>query len=217
MKAVVVLSGGLNSEFSVNIPTALRCDKVADIHQNYDAVICSSGTTYRKDGTTPPYSEAEGMKRYLMKKGVSAAKIIIEDRSKDTFSNAYYCRLLCLDRYRITEFDVVTSEYHLPRSQYLFDLVCPAPMYKVEYIAALNPVVSVEIIQNRLQHERIVLDFYRMHLSSTYNIVAGDMVTIGRFMIEINPAMTGFRDKHHEELTRQVNTLVNSNITMMLY
>ncbi len=209
MNALIVLSGGLAPNFKPNLPTALRCDRAAEIHHRYDLVICSSGTTYRKAGTHPLYSEAEGMRQYLMDKSVPAAKIIIEDVSKDTFSNAYYSRLLCLDPKGITKFDVVTSAFHLPRSQYVFDLVCPAPMFKVGYIAAVNPVVSTEIMRNRLYHEKMVLEFYQKHLSSTYGIIPGDMNTIGQFMKRYNPAMTGHKDLYHEELTREIAMVID--------
>ncbi len=212
MKALVLLSGGLNSRYVVNNSTAIRCDKVVEIHDQYDYVICSSGTTYRKDGSHPPYSEAEGMKRYLMERGVPVSKIILEETSKDTFSNAYYCRFLCLDPLKIVEFDVLTNKFHLERTQYLFDLVCPAPDYTIDFVAAENPIVSPEILHNRLRHEKTILLFYKKYLLSIYGIIPGDMIALKQFMEKYNHAMTGCKDEYHEELTKDITAVINNRI-----
>lgn len=64
-------------------------------------------------------SEAAVMRALAIKLGVEAARIIVEDRSRNTFENAVYSGRIIGDRgwRRVI---VVTDAYHMPRALYVF-------------------------------------------------------------------------------------------------
>jgi len=61
-------------------------------------------------------------KRFLMDLGVPANKIIIEDKSRDTFENAEFTEKIC-HRLGFTNPILVTSAYHLERAVMSFEKV----------------------------------------------------------------------------------------------
>lgn len=75
-------------------------------------VICSGGQGQGED-----ISEALAMKRYLINKGVSADRIIMEDKSKNTFENLKFSLdLIGNDNSSIA---VVTNNFHIYRAMHL--------------------------------------------------------------------------------------------------
>ena len=81
-------------------------------------VLCTGGGTaqYNKNAT-----EAGQMAKWLQSKGVSKDRIIIEDQSRSTASNAINSYEILSKKYpQVTHLAVVTSDYHLPRSCLLF-------------------------------------------------------------------------------------------------
>ena len=67
-------------------------------------------------------SEAELMKRYAVKLGVPDKKILKEELSRDTISNAYYTKQL-LKRIKAKDIVVVSSEEHIPRVKLVFSKI----------------------------------------------------------------------------------------------
>jgi len=109
MNCLIILGGGLDKDEQLNVQTRLRYDKALEIEDNFDHIICSAGFTYHKEGRERKHSEAEIGRRYLLSRGVAGKKILLEDKSKDTFSNAFYCRRI-IERLKIKEFTVVISD-----------------------------------------------------------------------------------------------------------
>jgi uncharacterized SAM-binding protein YcdF (DUF218 family) len=70
---------------------------------------------------TPPVTEAQAMKRYLVESGVRSRDILIENRSKDTVGNAYYTKRILSKRPEIKNLTVLCAEQHLERVKFLFD------------------------------------------------------------------------------------------------
>ncbi len=202
-KCLIILGGGLRGN-QLNQHTKLRYDKGLAMEKKFDYVICSSGGTYRKEGLQRRISEAEAGKRYLVKNGVSQRKILLEDRSRDTFSNAYYSRKI-LDKLKITAFTVVTSEFHLKKAKFLFQVVFPAVEYRAKFIKSKNGIISTRALKNRRIHERLVLQFYKKHLFTTYGVKKGDMNSIANFLKRHNLATSGRMDQYQRELTEKIN------------
>src|SRR3989338_2310659 len=203
---LIILGGGLNEKEEPNETTQLRYDTAVKVHQKYDFLLISSDRTYRPQGSQHLISEAEAGQRYLLKKGIPATKILLEEQSRDTFSNAYFCRLLFIDPMKIQQFTVLTSQFHLPKSKYVFSLVFPKSQYTVKFKRCPDPTANLSDLQNRYINERIVLQFYKKHLTTTYGIIPGDMETIHQFMENHNPAITGQRDQLHQQLTQKIHS-----------
>jgi uncharacterized SAM-binding protein YcdF (DUF218 family) len=75
-----------------------------------------SGNPWRQE-----YKEADFVKEQLIEMGIPAEDIIKENRSRNTYENAFYTKQL-LDSLKINEpFLLITSAIHMKRSQKVFD------------------------------------------------------------------------------------------------
>ena len=92
--------------------SAVRLQKTLNI-----PIIVSGTETLEYNGTADHI-----VKRFLMDLGVSAKKIILEDKSRDTFENAKFSQEIC-SRLGFTNPILVTSAYHLKRSTMIFKKV----------------------------------------------------------------------------------------------
>jgi hypothetical protein len=205
---LIILGGGLEN-CELNQQTKLRYEKALTIQKKCNHIICSSGFTYKKNHLPSTISEAEAGKRYLVQQGIPAEKIILEDLSKDTFSNAFYCRKI-IDKMgsefkdtKIKNIIVITSAFHMKRSAFVFDLVFPKGKYNLRYVKSRNGIDPLSL-KNRTIHEKLVLHFFMKHLSSTYGVIAGDMGSIERYLNNHNLATSGKMDLHQQTLTAEI-------------
>jgi len=214
MKCLIILGGGLNEKEEPNEHTKLRYDQALKIQNRFDYIICSAGFTYRKEGKGQKISEAEAGKRYLISKKVTPEKIILEDKSKDTFSNAFYCRKI-LDKLKIKEFTVVTSKFHLKKAKFVFKVVFPQKEYQIKFVKSKNGKISKGALRNRKINEKEVLKFYRKHLFNTYGLKRGDLKSIEKFLRNHNLATSGKMDRYQQELTDRINRQIDQRSPLL--
>ena len=79
-----------------------------------DLVVIVSGG----QGNDEPISEALGMKNYLTERGISPDRIILEDKATSTIENIKNTMEI-LDAFDYSAIAVVTTNFHLPRAEYL--------------------------------------------------------------------------------------------------
>ena len=65
-------------------------------------------------GSNEPFTEAEGMRRYLTEKGIAPDRIIMEDRSTSTVENIRYSKELFA--YENSSVLIVTNDFHMCRA-----------------------------------------------------------------------------------------------------
>ncbi|WP_254769309.1 YdcF family protein [Salinilacihabitans rarus] len=69
-----------------------------------------------------PRAECEVMREYALERGVDPDRIVVEDRALDTVGNGYFSRRLVDDLDRtVDSLFLVTADYHVPRSRYVFE------------------------------------------------------------------------------------------------
>lgn len=120
--AIVLLGGGIHSEardltgtgspssgMMSRLVTAVRVQRMTGL-----PMIISGGAAY--SGTR---TEAPVVARIAADLGVPSEKIIIEEKSRDTFENARYTAAICKQQ-RIRKIILVTSAFHMKRSLLLF-------------------------------------------------------------------------------------------------
>ena len=114
-QTVIVLGCGLRGE-RVSVGLAKRLNKAAEYHQNNpDAMIIVSGG----QGPQEDISEALAMKRYLVDKGISEDKIIMEDKSTSTITNFRNSRAIMEEKSMdLSSVVFVTNAYHVYRGAY---------------------------------------------------------------------------------------------------
>jgi len=110
---VIVLGAGIHGE-TVSRPLARRLDAALDYwQQNPGAYIIVTGGL----GNRAVITEAEAMARYLIRRGVPEAQILLEDRSTSTYENLTFAKEI-LDEHFPGGFRAVliTNDFHIYRS-----------------------------------------------------------------------------------------------------
>ncbi|MEJ2684057.1 MAG: YdcF family protein [Candidatus Sulfobium sp.] len=112
--------GAPSEDTLVRVVTVVRLQRRLHI-----PVIVSGGAVF-------PWRRAEAPvdRRFLMDLGVPGDRILVDDKSRDTFENARYVKKIC-EKYRFKNPILVTSAYHMRRSLLIFRLfnmeVTPVP------------------------------------------------------------------------------------------
>lgn len=90
-----------------------RLDLACKLFQNgaVDRLIVSGGL----DGNGSKLTEAEGMKRYLVERGVPAESIVLEPEAKSTYENLLFSKRI-MDRQGWAQAVIVTHVYHGARA-----------------------------------------------------------------------------------------------------
>ena len=110
-EAVIVLGCQVRGEIPSTM-LARRLDAALETLSDHpNAVVVASGG----QGSGEDISEAEAMRRYLLERGVSDERIILEDRSVDTRGNIAYSAELLKER-GIDRVVIVTNEFHQYRA-----------------------------------------------------------------------------------------------------
>ena len=94
---------------------ASRLERAVEYHQkNPDAVIVVSGG----QGKDEKISEALAMERYLVSKGVSADKIIKEDKSTSTYENFEFSAKILSEKF-CDDYSLafITNSFHIYRAE----------------------------------------------------------------------------------------------------
>lgn len=111
--AVIVLGAGIRGE-TPSAPLALRLDKALEYaNKNKEAVIVvSGGQGYQEDIT-----EALAMERYLIKMGLSADRIIKEEKATNTYENLSFSKEI-LERHfnKLFTAVIITNDFHIFRA-----------------------------------------------------------------------------------------------------
>lgn len=112
--AVIVLGAGLRGS-RVSLTLQYRLDLAYEyLKENPDTVLVLSGG--QGEGETVP--EAIAMKSYLLSRGVSADKLILEDRSESTYENFQYSLALLKKRFGPDpKIAFVTTGFHVHRAE----------------------------------------------------------------------------------------------------
>jgi len=135
MKAVVVLGHRLMDNGHPTIELSKRLDLGIELFNKFDAdaIVFSGGMANPSAGIT----EAEVMSQYAISKGTPSSKIILEEKSLDTISNAIFTKELIKNK--CDELYVVTSCYHTRRTSFIFRKVF-GKSYKLnfDYCASLE-------------------------------------------------------------------------------
>lgn len=102
--------GGIRDQLRDRLKVALAS---AEKYPNAYIMVTGGGTASENKKVT----EAGQMAKWLIKKGISGDRIIIEDEARSTIENATYgCKLLYRDYPQVKSLAVITSDYHIWRS-----------------------------------------------------------------------------------------------------
>jgi len=126
----ILLGRGISPRGKLSYGGRKRAKKALQLfkQKKVDRIILSGGHTSHKN---PELSEAGLFSDYLIKKGVPRQKLFLEESSLETIGNAVFSKKVLLKRQFGKNILVITSDYHLPRSLFIFKHVF-GPLYQID-------------------------------------------------------------------------------------
>jgi len=164
---VIVLGGGVRAGGSVPPWVEARLERAFERSAGSPIVCLSAGTVHKPnplDETGRPIFEAVAGARYLIRRGVPPERLFIEACSWDTVGNAYFARMIHTEPRRWLNLLVVTSEFHMPRTEAIFRWVFGLPeglRYNLQFDASANAGIPEPALAERRARERTSLETIR--------------------------------------------------------
>lgn len=131
----------------------------------------------------PKRSEAKAAAEYAISLGVPENKIFLEEKSQDTIGNAFFTKINFLEPKKWENIIIVTSEFHIKRTKYLFKKIL-GPKYKISLIAA-DSHLTKEQLEEKAKDEVATQDFLKKWLGP---IPDGDNDKMRKLIYEEHPA-----------------------------
>lgn len=197
---VIILAGGINPDGSLPDIPKLRVGKGVELFKSGVAprIIMSGRCGFWIDDKFPK-TEAQAMEEYAISLGVPESYILKEEDSKDTVGNAFFCRKNFLDPNNWKRVCVVTSEYHMPRSEYLFNKLLGTD-FEIDFVS-VNSQLSAEELSARNQKENRTLEEIKKWLDP---FETGDMAEFERTLYTRHPGYAKNPEISKEELKKML-------------
>lgn len=172
--AIIIPGGGVKENFGLPIWVQRRMDRVLEMHRG-EFIICLSGGTVHKppplDSDGRPIHEAVAGARYLVENGAPPGKVLWEIASYDTIGNAYFARVIHTEPRNLKRLLVLTSDFHLPRTQAIFQWVfglpfpagSPANSYSLSFEAVPDDGIEDGMLQARRDREAASMQIVEGH------------------------------------------------------
>lgn len=172
--AIIILGGGVGKKGNVLTSTKERLDEFLK-HQNfYNLPVILSGRWSGALKYAPKITEAQAMKNYLAAKGVNPKRLLQEEQSLDTISNAVFSKKI-IQKHSWKNILLLTSEGHIKRAVWIFRKIFGSD-YKI------NPLPAKSKIKNS---KRLVYEKYL--LAMTKRILKNNKLTAPRELLKFHP------------------------------
>lgn len=163
--AIVVPGGGVRAGGLLPPWVDRRLDLALARYDGEFIVTLSAGTPHRPPPLDPsgfPIFESVVMAKRLIGAGIPADRVLAETHSWDTIGNAYFSRFIHVDPRGLRRLLVITSRFHLPRTEtafnWVYSLSPPPSAYEIEFAAAPDDGMDPAVLAERLEKERNSLD-----------------------------------------------------------
>jgi hypothetical protein len=201
--AIVVLGSTVNVDGSLALHAQQRAVRAASLHAAGVAPrVIFSGCCNLTATEAPPISEAAAMAAYAESLGTPRDAILLEEQSRDTIGNAYFVGRRFLEPNGWTSIRVVTSDFHVPRTTWVFQKIL-GPGYDVSFSPASTELDST-IIAARARAEGDIITFLMEWIGP---IAEGDRPAVERFIHEEHPAYAPNPAISREEIQERVNEI----------
>jgi hypothetical protein len=179
--AVIVLANQMDVNGVLNYESKARAIKAVEVfYEHYCNYLVTSGWNYRNDTII---KIADAFKEYIATDlGVSKDKILTEPNSRDTVGDAYFTKINLAKPFCWKSICVVTSEYHVARTQEIFNFVYGCEFDIQVFSTCLD--TNVKIINNELSSIKAFRDTF-------FNVQAGDDKSILGVLRERHPFYNG--------------------------
>ena len=181
--AIVVLGRGVDADGT--LPAGARCRMeraIALFNAGIAPRIIASGRNSLMAEALPPVTEAAAMARFAIAAGIPEDAILTEDESRDTIGNAYFTSRRILEPNGWDAIRVVTSDYHVPRTSWIFQKVLGDAVD-----VSFSPASSELFANSVAQRAREESDIARFLMEWLGDIADGDRAAIDQFVHEAHP------------------------------
>jgi len=175
--AILVPGGGVRDGGEPPPWVKRRFDKVLEIYCGEIIISLSAGTPLKPpplDERGFPIFESVAGANYLMRNGIAPEKILIESSSYDTIGNAFFARVIHVEPRKFQNLLVVTSEFHMPRTESVFSWIFslpPLPVdYRVEFLAVTDEGMDNESLNARRAAEQTNLAKFEITRQHIHNL-----------------------------------------------
>jgi uncharacterized SAM-binding protein YcdF (DUF218 family) len=159
--AILVPGGGVRENGQLPPWVELRLEKALEMADGVPIITLSAGTTHKPPPLEPngwPLLEAVAMARFLMRRGYPPKLLWTEAGSYDTIGNAFFTRQLHTEPAGLRSLLVVTSSFHLQRTQAIFRWVFGLDEvhgpYRLHFVDTPDTGMAPEVLEARRAKER---------------------------------------------------------------
>jgi hypothetical protein len=169
--AVLIPGGGLTPSGALTPFVRARLDR-ALAHSTDLYIPLSAGTPHLPpplDARGYPIFEAIPAAQYLHERGIPKSRILAEACSYDTIGNAFFPRTIHTDPRGLRRLLIVSSEFHMPRTEAIFRWVfgaAPDRGYDLAFEATEDIGISPDALKARAERESASLAVVRNLASS---------------------------------------------------
>ena len=201
--AIVVLGVGVRPDGSLPFIARARVERAVELYRRQVAPrIIFTGKYGLIVHEPPALTEAEAMARYAQAMGVPREAMLIEDHSRDTLGNAYFTKRLFLQPNGWTVIRVITSDFHLSRSAWIFRKMLGAE-YDCSFVSAPSGFSPAALIGQAL-HECKLMIFMAEWLST---VDEADDAALTRLMNHEHFGYAEAPTLTREEMTRRLEEI----------
>jgi hypothetical protein len=157
--AILVPGGGLLDDGSLPPWVINRFERAIARAEDAPIIALSAGTTHKRRA----FFEATAGAQWLLTQGYPANRILTETSSRDTIGNAYFARTIHTDPARFRKLLIITSAFHMPRTEAIFRWVfgLAHAEYELDFEAVPDTGLSHEALVARGAREHASLDAFR--------------------------------------------------------
>jgi uncharacterized SAM-binding protein YcdF (DUF218 family) len=162
--AIVIPGGGVRAGGELPPWVTPRLDRALAVAGQAYLMPLSAGTPHRPpplDESGFPWTEARAGAHYLVARGADPARILMEESSYDTIGNAYFSRLLHALPRGFERLLVITSAFHMPRTEAIFrwvyGLAAPGVPCAVDFESVPDSGIDPAMLAARIEKEQTAL------------------------------------------------------------
>ena len=211
--AIVVLGSTVNEDGSLPLHAQQRAVRAAMLHAAGVAPrLIFSGRCNLTAAEPPAVSEAAAMAAYAESLGSPREAILLEEESRDTIGNAYFVGRRILEPNGWSSIRVVTSDFHVPRTTWVFQKVL-GPAYDVSFSPASTE-LDATVIAARARAEGDIITFLMEWIGP---IAEGDRNAVDRFIHQEHPGYAPSPAVSREEIQERVNEIARVHRVVETY
>ena len=158
--AIVIPGGGLTDSGELPPWVVERLERTLELYTGQLLIPLSAATVHKpqpRDAKGYAVLEARVAGEWLSAHGVPTRHILCEAASYDTIGNAYFARVIHTDPRQLRRLTIITSEFHMPRTQAIFEWIFGieggAAPYHLHFVATPDTGLSPEAVAARVERE----------------------------------------------------------------